>query len=216
MRDVTCVVLAAGLATRMGRAKLALPFGEGTILDAVLAACKGFPMVVVASEAVMEAVLRLRDAPHRSAQDDIRKGFILNREPERGMTHSLRLAHRAVPPDRTIAVLLGDKPLVRAELVASLTAIDDADVAYPIRRGVPGHPVVFSPRARALIDGLPDGDTLHLLRDDPSLVRRAVEIDDQGAYVDVDTEDDYQGIVSAERRRGLEDGSLEERGNDNK
>ena len=57
MRDATCVVLAAGLGTRMGGDKLTKPFGDGMILDAVLAACEGFPTVVVASPALSLGVL---------------------------------------------------------------------------------------------------------------------------------------------------------------
>ncbi len=121
--------------------------------------------------------------------------MVVNDEPERGMAHSLRLADQAISSDRAIAVLLGDKPLVTAELVRTLIAVDDADVVFPERNGVPGHPVVFSPKARALIAGLPDGDTLQRLRDDPSVTRHAVPVADDGAYADVDTEEDYHRLI---------------------
>jgi molybdenum cofactor cytidylyltransferase len=206
MREATCVILAAGLGTRMGGEKLTRRFRAGTILDAVIDACAGFPTVVIASRSATAAVLRLRDASHRSAavlrlrdashrsaQDDIE--VIVNDEPERGMAHSLRLADQAIPSDRAIGVLLGDKPLVTKALVRTLIAVDDADVIFPERNGVPGHPVVFSAKARALIVDLPDGDTLQRLRDDPSVTRHAVPVADDGAYVDVDTEDDYRRLI---------------------
>src|SRR5579875_1470223 len=193
MREATCVILAAGRGARMGGEKLARRFREGTILDAVIDACAGFPAVVIASRSATAAVLRLRDASHRSAQGDIE--VVVNDEPERGMAHSLRLADQAISSDRAIAVLLGDKPLVTAELVRTLIAVDDADVVFPERNGVPGHPVVFSPKARALIAGLPDGDTLQRLRDDPSVTRHAVPVADDGAYADVDTEEDYHRLI---------------------
>lgn len=185
MRDVTCVVLAAGRGTRMGREKLTLPFGAGSMLEAVLEACAGRPTVVVTSSAV---------AASPSIQERLATGrfdLVANDAPERGMAHSLRLAHHRVAPSHALAVLLGDKPLVGPALLQTLLDAREADVVYPSRRGVGGHPVIFSLRARALIDGLPEGDTLQQLRDDPRLTRFAVPIDDEGAFVDVDTEEDY-------------------------
>lgn len=183
MREATCVVLAAGLGTRMGGEKLSKPFRDGTILDAVVQACADFPTVVVASPAVPLDVL-----PHNVQ-------IVINDEPERGMAHSLRLANSVVPAEHPIAVLLGDKPLVRATLVERMIGeLGENDVAYPVRAGKPGHPVVFSPFARALIVALRDGDTIHTVRDHEMLTRRTVEINDEGAYVDVDTEEDYRRL----------------------
>jgi CTP:molybdopterin cytidylyltransferase MocA len=111
------------------------------------------------------------------------------------MAHSLRLANAVAPADHPIAVLLGDKPLVNAGLVERMIGeLGENDVAYPVRGGAPGHPVVFSPFARALIVALRDGDTIHMVRDHEMLTRRPVEIDDEGAYVDIDTEEDYRRL----------------------
>ncbi|HEY1729926.1 MAG TPA: NTP transferase domain-containing protein [Candidatus Baltobacteraceae bacterium] len=183
MRDATCVVLAAGLGTRMGGEKLSKSFGSGTILDAVLDACAGFPTVVVASPAVKLDVL-----PSNMQ-------VLVNNEPERGMAHSLRLANAVVTADHPIAVLLGDKPLVNAGLLERMIGeLGENDVTYPVRSGTPGHPVVFSPFARALIIGLRDGDTIHMVRDHEMLTRHPVEINDEGAYADIDTEEDYRKL----------------------
>jgi len=185
MRDVTCVVLAAGSATRMGGEKLFRPFRSSTILDAVLDACAGHEVVVVASPAVAS----------RIARPGIR--VIVNDEPQRGMAHSLRLANGVVPAEHPLAVVLGDKPLLTASLISrTVEALGDADVVFPERDGVPGHPVVFSEFARALIIGLPDGDSINLVRDHEILVRSAIPIEDDGAYVDVDTEEAYRNLMN--------------------
>jgi len=181
MRDVTCVVLAAGRATRMGREKLSLPFGDGTMLDAVLAACTVFPTVVVATPGL--AVPKRRSLR-----------VVLNDQPERGMAHSLRLANAEVPKSHALAVLLADKPLVNAALLQRLLDAPGADVVFPVRGTIPGHPVIFSARARELIESLPDGDTLRLLREDVRLTRFALPTEDDGAFVDVDTEEDYRAL----------------------
>lgn len=186
MREVTCVVLAAGSASRMGGEKLSRPFRSGTILDAVLDACRDYPTVVVASTATIEAVPRLRDLT-----------TIPNDEPEKGMAHSLRLANGTIDPDSAILVLLADKPLVTPGLIAKvIEGLGDADVAFPQNAGVPGHPVAFSPVARALVVALPDGDNVHLVRDAEFLVRRPLPIQDEGAYVDVDTEEEYRRLAN--------------------
>lgn len=190
---VSCVVLAAGRAVRMGGGKLLLPLGSGTVLDAVLEACSGYPTVVVAAP----------DLAERLGQGLAlwQRHVIVNDAPQRGMSHSLRLANQAISAERVIAILLGDKPLVTRELVErTIAALDaSADVAFPQREGVPGHPVVLSARARGLIDELRDGDTLHSLRDDPRLLRRPVPTEDDGAYEDIDTEADYRRLAGTVR-----------------
>ncbi|MBV8150231.1 MAG: NTP transferase domain-containing protein, partial [Candidatus Eremiobacteraeota bacterium] len=182
--------LAAGRGARMGggAGKLLLPFRYGTMLGAVLDACTGHPTVVVAAPEIADLL----------ASADV--VCVVNRQPQRGMTYSLRLANAAISAERPIAILLGDKPLVHPELVTrTVDALSPQfDVVFPQRDGVPGHPVALSARARGFIDDLPDGDTLHMLRDDPRLTRRSIAIDDDGAFVDVDTEADYRRVCAPE------------------
>lgn len=113
---------------------------------------------------------------------------VRNDQPGLGMSHSLKLANRVVAGDAALIVLLGDKPLVSSALIERICdAAGDADIAYPVRRTQPGHPVFLSPRARERIDDLPEGDTLRTLRDDARLRVKAVKTDDEGAFFDVDT-----------------------------
>jgi molybdenum cofactor cytidylyltransferase len=149
----------------------------------VIEACAGNHVVVVASPAIAEHL----------THPDVH--VIVNDEPERGMAHSLRLANGVVPAEHAIAVVLADKPLLGSNLVTRMfDELGDADVVFPERDGVPGHPVVFSPFARALIIGLPDGDSINLVRDNEILIRRPIPLDDDGAFVDVDTEEDYRDL----------------------
>jgi CTP:molybdopterin cytidylyltransferase MocA len=163
----------------MGAQKLLMSFRGKPLIDYAIAAARRWRPVLVAGGAVAEA---LRD------RDDVT--LIVNREPQRGMAHSLALADAAISPGDALVVLLGDKPLVSEGLIAALcAALADADVAYPVhaRSGAPGHPVVFAPSARRRIAMLADGDTLHVLRGDPALVRRTLRSEDEGAFFDVDT-----------------------------
>jgi molybdenum cofactor cytidylyltransferase len=179
--EARAVVLAAGESRRMGGAqKLLMPYRGRTMLEHVVEAAREWQPVIVAGVDVARSMQRGDET------------LIVNDAPARGMVHSLALADARVPRDEAIIVLLGDKPLVTPALIRLILAqIGDADVAYPVhpKTSQPGHPVVFSARARQKIAGLPDGDTLHALRDDPALERVRVFTEDSGAFFDVDTPD---------------------------
>ncbi|GAC1417593.1 MAG: hypothetical protein NVSMB5_08480 [Candidatus Velthaea sp.] len=176
------VILAAGLARRMGRQKLLLPIDGLPMIVRVIDAASQWPILVVAGS---EIATVLRDAP---------VDMIRNTEPERGMTRSLALANDAVPPDEPIAVLLGDLPDIDAATIARAIAAYDANVDVVIPRAGErfGHPVIFGPVARKKIAALPDGDSLRTLRDDPDLRRRFVDLATNAALADIDTPAEYE------------------------
>ena len=162
----------------MGREKLTLPIRGTPMIERVILACAHLDTVIVASPQLLDAL-----------PDGDQPEIIVNDEALLGMAHSLDLANRAVPRDRSLLVLLADKPLVHAGLVNAVlehAEAGDADVCFPQRAGVGGHPVYFAPSARALIRSLPDGDSLRVLRDEPSLRRIAFECSDEGAFADID------------------------------
>ena len=172
----------------MGQPKATLAFGGGTLLERALDAAAKYPTVVVVSVLPGAALAALE---RRQRESGVMR--VTNDAPERGMAHSLALAHAAIGmPNAALAVLLIDTPFVDAVVLARVVAArGDADVAYPVRDGRAGHPVVFGPHARAAIEALPDGDTLRTLRDDPRWRRVEVEWDDDAPFRDIDTPDDY-------------------------
>lgn len=178
---MTAVVLAAGHSSRMGSPKALVPIGGVPMIDRVLTACEAFPSIVIGSPAVAEYVGE-------------REGvFVLvNANPDRGIAHSLALAHAAARVEDALLVFLADKPLVNARLAQTVVrrALEgNADVCFPQRDGIGGHPVFFSARARSRVNFL-SGESLQPLRDDPSLHRLPLEIADEGAYFDVDSPSD--------------------------
>jgi CTP:molybdopterin cytidylyltransferase MocA len=172
----------------MGRQKLLEPIAGRTLIARAVDAAAGWPTVVVASAAVAEA---LRGAPVIMVRND---------EPERGMSRSLQLADAAIVPDEPIAVLLGDLPDCDAEAIARVIDAYDAtvDVVVPRVGKRFGHPVVFGPAARRKIADLPEGDTIQQLRNDESLRRRIVEVADDAAFTDIDTEDELAARIARE------------------
>lgn len=124
---------------------------------------------------------------------------VANDQPERGMAHSLRIALCIVGENEDFAILLGDKPFVSVPLLERMErAFNGFDVAYPRNaRGVPGHPVLFRAGARGLASTLPDGDTLALLRDNPSLRRNIVSLEDPGAFADLNDPEQWTAATHA-------------------
>ena len=176
---VTAVILAAGTGSRFGGQKLLAEIDGKPMIAHVLAAVARLPIIVVGPRD-----LEPRVSPAR---------LIENNAPQRGMAHSLRLANAAIGERESIVVLLADMPFVTSAIVdAVVKGAGDADVCFPQRAGVGGHPVLFSVRARTKIAALPDGDTLRSLRDDPSLTRRTIDVADDGAYRDVDRASDLR------------------------
>lgn len=177
--NVRAVILAAGTSSRMGAQKLLMPYRGRMMIECAIEAARAWRPLVVAGQEVAQAL---------GSRGDI--DLIVNEEPQRGMAHSLQLADAELPRNEALIVLLADKPLINEALIRRVCdALGGADVCYPVHEisGEPGHPVVFSSRAREKIQGLPDGDTLRELRDDSSLERVTVPVADRGAFYDVDT-----------------------------
>lgn len=131
-KETVGLVLAAGAGSRFGGGKLLATIGGRPVLQHVLDA--------LAEAGVGETVVVLgHDAERIEAATDwggARR--VVNPEPERGLSSSLRLGFEAIGSDAgAVLVALGDQPLVSAAVIRSLL---DA----PIKRGrsivVPAYP----------------------------------------------------------------------------
>ncbi len=195
---IVSIVLAAGASTRMGRPKALLPVGDGTFLTRVVTVLAGVgaqPIIVVSGSA-HEAIRAALDTAGLAA------AVVRNPAPERGQLSSLLTGLEALSgPDATGALVWPvDVPLVSAGTVARLVAAfagSGAPIVRPGRGAEHGHPVIF---ARETFD--------HLRRADPATGARSVvrafgnrvldvEIDDPGAFIDIDTPDDYERHVTS-------------------
>lgn len=175
------IVLAAGIAERFGSQKLLHPLeGGDTLLARAVRAAGEYPVVVVCGAAVEPHAQRLGA---RTVRND---------SPDRGMAHSLRLADGQIHLQSAIVVLPGDLLLIEPEHVAAIVAASGGvDVAYPVRSdGTPGHPVVFSSRARELVDRLHSNEPIAHVRDAAELTRKMITVDEPWPYRDVDAPSD--------------------------
>jgi CTP:molybdopterin cytidylyltransferase MocA len=184
------VILAAGGSLRMGFDKVTTPIAGVSPLARIVSALGARPFAIVVPSHLADAAARI--APSAS--------IALNDEPERGMTHSLRIGLRCVEAGRAFGVLLGDMPAMTQTTLARTEAIftGDVDVAYPVdARGTPGHPVLFSACVRTLVEALPDGDTLRRARQDPSLKSATWLCTDGSAFLDLDEPRDWEAFADS-------------------
>ena len=184
MSEVDGVILAAGLSTRSGRFKMMLPLGGKTVLEKSIEGMEAIVLriyVVVGWQAErIQALL--------AGYDKVET--VLNEQFRAGMFSSVQVGIARVRAPRFF-LLPGDCPLVgRAVYVQLLAAA--GDIVVPTFGGKTGHPVLFRSQLIPEILAQPEGTTLR----DYVYAKgyRAVEVDDQGILIDLDTPEDYEAM----------------------
>jgi molybdenum cofactor cytidylyltransferase len=194
---IPAIVLAAGRSTRMGRPKALLPLGPGdTFLTRIVATFRDAEIedvvVVVGHDA--EALIDAFDRSPAVAR------FVVNPDYERGQLTSLAAGLRVVDRPGVVAALvtLVDVPLVQAATVRAVVERyrrTHAPIVRPVNAGRHGHPVLID---RSLFAALRAADPAHGAK---AIIRAHaspagdVEVDDEGAFTDVDTPAEYDAIV---------------------
>ncbi|BAN90862.1 PucB-like protein [Aeropyrum camini SY1 = JCM 12091] len=190
---VFAVVLAAGLSRRMGFNKLLAPLCGKRVLWHVLELVAGFEgvlegAVVVTNSEVAEVLGRERPPG--------RPGFfrvVVNREPWKGLSSSVKLGVEAAPRARAYLFFNGDRPFVSRLTVARVLALYMARrplIAAPMAGGAIAPPVVVDSRLRGELLRL-SGDTgVRSLFGKYRGRMEVVEVDDPGLHLDIDTPED--------------------------
>lgn len=189
----TIVVLAAGRGSRFNgsRHKLEQPLGDVSVLErtlghAIEAAC---PIVVVTIAPLVplaSTLVALRDLV-----------VLSDAEAQRGVGRSIARGVGERPGSPGWLVLPADMPLIRAaSILAVADALGDHAIAYSQYRGRRGHPVGFSAELYSELVAL-DGDegARRIVARFPA---HAVEVDDAGILVDIDTQDDLAAVRDAQ------------------
>jgi molybdenum cofactor cytidylyltransferase len=203
---IPAIVLAAGRSSRMGRAKATLPAGDGqtfltrivqTFLDAEI----DDVIVVLGHDA--EAIAASFSASGLPAR------FVVNREYDRGQLSSLLAGLNAIdrPGVSAVLVTLVDVPLVSTATVRAVVEsyrLTGAPIVRPTAGDRHGHPMLID---RSLFGALRSAD---LSTGAKPIVRAHaspdgdIAIDDDGAFIDIDTEDDYRKTIGARAIGGAE------------
>jgi CTP:molybdopterin cytidylyltransferase MocA len=194
---IPAIVLAAGLSTRMGRLKPNLPLdANDTFLSRIVRTFleAGIDDIVVVVGHEAQAVMRMFAASGLPAR------FAENPAYAEGQLSSVLAGLRVVDrPGVTAALLtLVDVPLVSAGTVRSVVQRyreSAAPIVRPVSGGRHGHPVLID---RSLFDAIRRADSTAGLK--PIVRTHAsplgdVTVDDEGAFVDIDTPQDYSRAV---------------------
>jgi molybdenum cofactor cytidylyltransferase len=191
-RRVAGLILAAGASTRLGRPKQLLPYGDGVLLDAVLATARasGFDQLVLALGGSAD---RVRDTVDTRGFD-----VVENMAYGTGCSSSIAAAIPILHPGTDLLVLmLGDQPGVRSATVRQLIA-ERGESAIAVCRyddGV-GHPFVFSQSVIPALGELHGDKAVWKLVDEREAEVAEVRI--AGTIpLDIDTEADYDRALAA-------------------
>lgn len=192
------VVPAAGASRRMGRPKLLLPFGDGTVVGGVVAALRAggvgeVALVVAPGDDVLAAWGRARSLT-----------VAVNPRPEDGMLSTIRAGVAALgggaalaAAGRPLLVTPADLPALSGATVRAVLAAlaAGAPLAVPLHRGRRGHPLGIAAGLLPEIDRLDPDVGLRQLLDRHAALLRELPIDDPGALEDVDTPEDYARLT---------------------
>jgi molybdenum cofactor cytidylyltransferase len=193
----TVVVLAAGRSERFGagRHKLAQPLGASSLLAQTLArAIASHLRTVVVTTAAFVDVARSSVAARDVVVLPEAGG---DGSPSLGMGASIAAGVSASPDSCGWLILPADMPLVQpATLLAVARALDHHPVAFAQHGGRRGHPVGFAAELYPELTELSgDEGARRIIARYPAV---AVDVDDPGILVDIDTEDDLDAL-----RRGF-------------
>ena len=194
---VSAILLAAGESKRMGKPKLLLPFGGGTVLgstlDRLLASSADEIIVVLGAHSDKTRQI-ISGKPVKSA---------VNPNYKQGMSTSLITGLKlADSRAQRIMVALSDQPLIDTEtydLLIKQSLETDKGITIPVHNGKRGNPIVLSSAYREeLMQQKGDIGGRELLQLHPEDVLE-VPVDCEGIYINLNTTKEYDAAIGGRK-----------------
>jgi len=180
--DFDCIMLAAGISSRMGKWKMTLPLEDSTIIETSVAnALGGCGRIILVTGFHHEELETL-------FQNHTAVTCVYNPDFEKDMFSSVREGSKHIESDY-FYVALGDMPFIPSRVYRELAPFAGEKAVFPELDGRQGHPVLLPasilPRIRESV-GL--RHMRDLLADYPST---SIPFDCEGVIHDIDTREDY-------------------------
>lgn len=199
---IAAIVLAAGESTRMGTAKALLPDGQGRHFITRLLhtfSRAGFAHVTVVTGRVHEDIVA---ATSHVGPRGTTVTFARNLDPSRGQLSSLLIGldAGARPGTRAALVTLVDIPFVSVSTVQAVARAYEttrARIVRPARGAQHGHPVIFDASLFAALRAADPAAGAKAVVHAHAADILHVETDDEGAFVDIDTREEYARRVGS-------------------
>ncbi len=194
MKEVSAILLAAGLSRRMGQEnKLLLPV-------------EGKPMVRHLAETYIDVVdgplivvTGFEEERIRRALDGLSITFARNEAFSTGQASSVARGVSVAPEAKTLLIGLADQPLLKAcdlqDLLDAHRKQTDEKITVPTKNGQRGNPIVIPAALRSRLTENPDKPgCMHFTRAHPETVQK-VGFKTDGFFTDVDTPQDFAKVL---------------------
>ncbi len=189
---VSVILLAAGESRRMGRPKLLLPFGNGTILQQTtdnLLKSRVDEVIVVVGYGAQEMVKAIANRPVKIAMNPIY---------QQGLSTSIVAGLKLVNDNaQAVMIALADQPLIDSETINRLIEESlgyDKGIFIPTYQSENGHPVIFATRHKEELLRL-KGDIggMQIIKKHPHDILK-VTMDSKTINIDIDNISDYYSL----------------------
>lgn len=185
MTNIDCVMLAAGMSTRMGSWKMLLPYGDSTILDTAIANALEFCQRVILVSGFRGDELLTRYQQHPKVK------VVHNADYEQGMLSSIRVGVQSIRSPYFF-LALGDMPCVSHWVYAALWQEKGPFVLIPRYCQSKGHPVLLPASMLERINmAAPELSMKQLIEQGDY---RFLEVSDHNIHYDIDTPKEYQTL----------------------
>lgn len=180
-----CVILAAGLSSRMGENKMLLKIDEKTVIERCICAfyesCSKIIVVTGKYHEDIQNCLRRYSKVH----------IVYNKKYQQGMFSSVKEGIKHVESERFF-LTPGDYPLLKADTVNRMLGKAGYFVV-PIFQGEQGHPVLLHKELIPIVFNSRSNSLRECLKDFSSEKQRLL-VDDIGVVTDMDTIEEYSAI----------------------
>ncbi len=184
------IILAAGESRRMGEPKQLLPWGDGTIIEAVADAHLRSRL-----DSVCVVLGGNKDRISTILSDSLLK-IVENPKYQTGMAGSVKVGLRAIGKDFNAALVsLGDQPQVTTSLIDSLIERYEesgAPVVMPRMGEKRGHPTLLDSALWPGILNLAPDEGLNVVVRRYADKAAFVDVDDPRLFLDMDTPEEYE------------------------